>query len=142
MSSPMSPGLASRVMGPCRRPRVTKATCLVRGATTGAMRAAVAVAVLRVASSSCRDGQRPHGLTDLRVRFRERLGFRRVAHREAFGVDELHVADAEEAQEIAHVGSLRVERGAGVESAARGEDVCLLARDEALRALLGVAERD
>src|SRR6476646_10475728 len=61
------------------------------------------------------------------ARLRERLALARIDHREAFGVDELDVVDAEEAQEVAHVSGLRIERRAGVEAAARREDHGLLA---------------
>src|SRR5258706_2168493 len=71
----------------------------------------------------------------------ERIGLGRVAHREAFGVDEFHVVDAEEAQEIAYVTRLRIERRARVQPASGGEDISLLALEQALRALLAVAER-
>src|SRR5512132_122445 len=63
---------------------------------------------------------------DRMLRAFERLGLRRISHREALGVDELHVLDAEEAQEVANVSRLRVERRARVEAAARGEDVGFL----------------
>ena len=64
----------------------------------------------------------------------------RVAHRQSFGIDELDVSDAEEAEEGAHVCGFAVERGAGIESAARRKNDRALARQQADRPLLGVAE--
>src|SRR5258708_37481316 len=74
------------------------------------------------------------------ARLGERLGLRGIAHREAFGIDELDVVDTDEAQEIAYVRGLRVERGSGVDAATGREDIGFLPGDETLRPLLRVAE--
>src|SRR5579871_5001344 len=82
---------------------------------------------------------------DLRVRPGDRLLLARFADREAFGVDELHFAHAEEAEEVADVRRLGVVRLAGasyiaIYAAARGEHIDFLAGQEADRAVRGVAE--
>src|SRR5947209_6210569 len=79
---------------------------------------------------------------DLGVRLAQarRLAFR--ADVESLGVDELDVGHAKEAEEQAHVGRVRVVRRAGINPAARGEDIGPLAGKEANRSLLGVAEGD
>src|SRR5258707_5872708 len=64
------------------------------------------------------------------------------AHRQPFSIDELHVRDAEEGEEVAHVRGLRVAGRALVEAAARGEDVGLLAGQQPDRTFLRVAEGD
>src|ERR1043166_5550798 len=102
------------------------------------------IEILRV-SSSLRSGRVRHGrrveALDLPLRLRDRALLVRVAEREAFGVDELDVADAQEAEELADVGRLGV-AGAGVDAAARRDDIGLLAREQAHRALVRVLEGD
>src|SRR5689334_12777386 len=77
---------------------------------------------------------------DLSVRAADALRLRFRADGKAFGVDELDRAHAEEAEELAHIGGLRVLRRAGVQAAARREDIDLLAREKTDRAVLRVLE--
>ena len=55
------------------------------------------------------------------------------AERQPFGVHELDVADADEAEELPDIGGLQVRRRARIAPAARREDVGLLAREQPLR---------
>jgi hypothetical protein len=71
----------------------------------------------------------------------ERLFAALRPHREALGVDELHVGDADEAEDLAHVGAVGIGGGAGVQAAARREHVGLLAGEQPDRTLVRVLER-
>jgi hypothetical protein len=71
-------------------------------------------------------------------RERRLAGF--LAHRQPFGVDELDVRDTEEAQEIADVRGLRIERRARIDAAARRDDVGFLPGEQPDRTLLGIAK--
>src|SRR5260221_4957452 len=60
------------------------------------------------------------------------------AHRQSFSIDELHLRDAEEGEEVAHVSGLHVPRRALVHSAPRSEDVSLPPAEQSGLALVRV----
>src|ERR1700677_4479109 len=93
--------------------------------------------------SSCDPGDLRRGdSSDFLRRLRQTRLFALGTDRETFGVNEMHVAHAEEREKIAHVAGLRVDRSAGVLTAARREHIHLLARQVPDRPLLRVPERN
>src|SRR6267378_240909 len=86
--------------------------------------------------------QRGNQVLERCARFYERRGLACFADRQSFSIDELHVRDAEEGQEVANVRGLRVARRAFVNSAACREHIGLLAGEQSDRALLRVLEGD
>src|ERR1043165_4806296 len=77
---------------------------------------------------------------DVGLRAADALRLRLRADGQSFGVDELDLAHAEEAEEVAHVGGLRVLWRAGIQAAARREDIDLLAREKTDGSSLRVLE--
>src|ERR1700733_15753786 len=76
---------------------------------------------------------------------RGRLGKTRIAafgaHRQTFGIDELHVPHAEKSEKVAHVTRLGIERRPRIEPAPGREDIDLLAREKTHRSSGAVLER-
>src|SRR6478672_11252467 len=83
-----------------------------------------------------------HRLGDRSMRAGQRIHAMLVRIRHAFRADELDVRDAEEAEGVAQVGFLEIRRAAvAVDAAAAAGHDHALARGEAFRSVLGVAER-